>query len=83
LKIQVNPIKTGFVTVKESKGYKEACERCPFALQKSMYWLADHEILLHTLSSIALWFYISRKRKEQPLQWICQFLALHFRSFWV
>jgi len=93
LKIQVNPIKIGFVTIKESKGYKEACKRCPFALQnmpfysskgallqckrapfalqKSMYWLADHEILLHTLSSIALWFYISRKRKEQSLQWIC------------
>ena len=93
LKIRVNPIKTDFVTIKESKGYKEACKRCPFALQnmpfysskgallqckrapfvlqKSMYWLAYYEILLHTLSFLALWFYISMKRKEQYLQWIC------------
>jgi len=105
LKIQVNPIKTDFVTIKESKGYKEACKRCPFALQnmpfysskgvllqckrasftlqKSMYWLAYHEILLHTPSFLALWFYISTKRKEQSPRWFCQFPALRFRSFWV
>ena len=45
---QINSLslKIAFVTIKESIGYKEACKRCPFALQ-NMPFYTSKDALLH------------------------------------
>ena len=45
---QINPLslKTVFVTYRESVSYKEACKRCPFALQ-NMPFYTSKDALLH------------------------------------
>ena len=45
---QINPLslKTAFVTFRESVSYKQACKRCPFALQ-NMPFYTSKDALLH------------------------------------
>ena len=45
---QINPLslKTAFVTYRESVSYKQACKRCPFALQ-NMPFYTSKDALLH------------------------------------
>ena len=44
---QINSLssKTAFVTIKESIGYKEACKRCPFALQNMPFYTSKDALL--------------------------------------
>ena len=44
--INLLSLKIAFVTIKESIGYKEACKRCPFALQ-NMPFYTSKDALLH------------------------------------
>ena len=46
--LQINPLslKTAFVTFRESVSYKQACKRCPFALQ-NMPFYTSKDALLH------------------------------------
>ena len=44
--INLLSLKIAFVAVKESIGYKEACKRCPFALQ-NMPFYTSKDALLH------------------------------------
>ena len=60
-------LKTAFVTYRESVSYKEACKRCPFALQ-NMPFYASKDALLHCKrSSFTLQKGVDGKRKGKEI----------------
>ena len=45
LQNEPKPLKTAFVTYSDTKGYKEACKRASFALQKGIFYRVKGHVL--------------------------------------
>ena len=60
-------LKTAFVTYRESVSYKQACKRCPFALQNMPFYTSKDALLHCKRASFRTQKGVDGKRKEKNL----------------
>ena len=65
--INLLSLKIAFVTIKESIGYKEACKRCPFALQNMPFYTSKDALLHCKRASFTTQKGVDGKRKGKEI----------------